>query len=278
MRAAVFFLITPRFTALSIAAYAFGRNVTETPLLESASVNSRTAALIARFRRILNTAFRFEARFAFFAELVIAICGEILHEMCRVCNDTDMIGHIAGVVHSIHENLAIISANGVGYKIATTKETLGHLAHGKPASLWTHLAVRDDALNLYGFGAEKDLRFFELLLTVPGIGPKSALAILDIANRETLCSAISSGNSSYMTKVSGIGKKTAEKIVLELKDKVGRGEKGDTQTLRGDEDALLALRALGYSSTEARDTLRKVPQKVKEGKARLREALKLLGS
>jgi len=189
-----------------------------------------------------------------------------------------MIGHIGGVVRAVYTSHALVSTGGIGYKIAATKETLARLTLNKPAALWTHLAVRDDALDLYGFGTEEDLRFFELLLTVPGIGPKSALAVLDVVSAETLRSAIASGNASYMTKVSGIGKKTAAKIVLELKDKVGKEEMGATQALRGDEEALEALRSLGYSAAEAREALRKVPQRVETSSARLREALRILGN
>ena len=122
------------------------------------------------------------------------------------------------------------------------------------------------------------MHVFELLLTVPGIGPRSALAILDIASIETLRSAISAGNASYLTNVSGIGRKTAEKIVLELREKIGAGTESAGRTLSGDEEALEAMRALGYTVSEARDALRKVPQEVTGGSARLREALRMIGS
>jgi Holliday junction DNA helicase RuvA len=189
-----------------------------------------------------------------------------------------MIGHLEGTVHSLHAGFVILSAGGVGYKVATTRETLASLKGAKQAALWTHLAVREDALDLYGFRTEEELRFYNMLLTVPGIGPKSALAVLDIASIGTLRSAISAGNASYLTNVSGIGKKTAEKIVLELKDKVGAGTESGTASLKGDEEALEAMRALGYSQTEARDALRKVPAEVEKSSARLREALRILGS
>ncbi|MDP3645823.1 MAG: Holliday junction branch migration protein RuvA [bacterium] len=189
-----------------------------------------------------------------------------------------MIGHIEGVVFAVRPLFAIISAGGIGYKIAGTREALGTLKVGREASLWTYLAVREDALDLYGFKAEEELHFFELLLTVPGIGPRSALATLDIAPVETLRSAITAGNASYLTKVSGVGKKTAEKIVLELRDKVGVSIEGSARSLSGDEEALEAMRALGYSPSEARDALRKVPSEVEGGSARLREALRIVGS
>ena len=189
-----------------------------------------------------------------------------------------MIGHLKGNVSAIRAGYAIVSAGGVGYKVFATRELLLTLKQDGEAAVWTHLAVRESILDLYGFSNEDELRLFELLLTVSGIGPKSALAILDIASVETLRSAISAGNASYLTKVSGIGKKTAEKIVLELRDKVGASIEGSGAALHGDEEALEAMRALGYSQGEARDALRKVPQEIERSNLRLREALRILGS
>lgn len=188
-----------------------------------------------------------------------------------------MIGHLEGTVTAIRAGFIILSAHGVGYKVSVTKDTLGHLSHGSQASLFTYLAVRENALDLYGFQSESDQHFFELLLMVSGIGPKSALAILDIADVETLRSAIAQGNAGYLTSVSGIGKKTAEKIVVELRDKVGLAMEGASSTMKGDQEALEAMRALGYSPAEARDALRKVPQEFTKSNDRLREALKILG-
>ncbi|MFA7309888.1 MAG: Holliday junction branch migration protein RuvA, partial [Candidatus Paceibacterota bacterium] len=161
--------------------------------------------------------------------------------------------------------------------VAVLKENLSRAVPESTVALWTYLAVREDALDLYGFSHEEELRFFELLLSVSGIGPKSALAVLDIASVETLRSAISAANANYLTTVSGIGKKTAEKIVLELKDKMPKGAPGSASALRGDQEALEAMRALGYSASEARDALREVPVEIEGGSDRLRAALKLLG-
>ncbi len=188
-----------------------------------------------------------------------------------------MIGSISGTVSAVRAGYAIIAAAGVGYKIAGTRSTIGSLTQGATATLWTHLIVREDVLDLYGFESEEEMRFFELLLSVSGIGPKSALAILDIASIETLRSAIAGGNAGYLTNVSGVGKKTAEKIVLELRDKVGKEIAGSAASLKGDEDALEAMRALGYSAAEARDALRTVPPHITSGTERLREALKIMG-
>ena len=188
-----------------------------------------------------------------------------------------MIGHIEGIVSAKRAGFAIISAGGVGYKVSVTRDALAKLKEGATAAFWTHLAVKENALDLYGFASEEEQYFFELLLLVSGIGPKSALAILDIADIETLRSAIGSGNAGYLTKVSGIGKKTAEKIIVELRDKVGEGRSGGAEALSGDEEALEAMRALGYTQAEARDTLRKVPSSIEGSSARLREALRIVG-
>ena len=187
-----------------------------------------------------------------------------------------MIGHLSGDAVATKAGYAIVSAHGVGYKVFMTREMLASVRPGNVVSAWTHLAVRETALDLYGFATEEELRIFELLLTVSGIGPKSALAILDIATVETLRNAISAGNASYLTKVSGIGKKTAEKIVLELQEKIGAADKG-ASSLKGDGEALEAMLALGYSQAEARDALRKVSKDIESGSERLRAALKLIG-
>lgn len=188
-----------------------------------------------------------------------------------------MIGYLEGTVKGLRPGYLVLQTGGVGYRVATLKETLLRTSEGVQAAFWIHTAVREDALDLYGFTHEEELRFFELLLTVSGIGPKSALAILDIASVETLGSAISSGNAGYLTSVSGVGKKTAEKIVLELKDKVKASEGVSAGALKGDQEALEAMRSLGYSAAEARDALRNVPASIEGGGERLREALKLLG-
>lgn len=189
-----------------------------------------------------------------------------------------MIGQLEGTVRKITGTYAIVSCGGVGYKVAATKQALSKVSLGSATTLWTHLAVREDSLDLYGFAGEEELHFFEMLLTVSGIGPKSALAIVDIAPVEALRSAIAAGNASYLTKVSGVGRKTAEKIVIELREKVGAASAGASEALSSDEEAMDAMRTLGYSVHEARDALRKVPPTITKSSDRLRAALKLVGS
>lgn len=189
-----------------------------------------------------------------------------------------MIGHLSGTVVAVELDHLILSAGGVGYKLFSTQETLAGLQTGVATELWTHLAVRENALDLYGFATREALHFFELLLSVSGIGPRSALSVLGIAQVETLRAAIASGDPGYLTKVAGIGKKTAEKIVLELSGKVGVASEEASAARQGDEDALAALTGMGYTVAEAREALRAVPRDIADSGERLRAALKSLGS
>ncbi len=186
-----------------------------------------------------------------------------------------MIGSIKGRIIFKTNKFLIVEANGVGYKINVSPDVLSKTKKiGEEISFWIHTHVREDALDLYGFLERKELEFFEMLISVSGIGPRSALAILGIVSIETLRKAIGTGDTSYLTKISGIGKKTAEKIIIELRDKVGE-EKGGS-SLQGELDALEALKSLGYSQSEAREALKKVSPDTNTN-AKIREALKILG-
>lgn len=186
-----------------------------------------------------------------------------------------MIASIKGVVVRTTDKYAVVDVAGVGYKVWVTIETALSLQEGKEAMLHTYLAVRENALDLFGFRTLVEHDLFEKLLSVSGIGPKSAIAILSLASVDTLRKAISGGDLAYLTKVSGIGKKTAEKIIVELKDKLGgESESGD---LSGDLDALEALKSLGYAHHEAREALQSVPISIVGTNNRIKEALRFLG-
>ena len=159
-----------------------------------------------------------------------------------------MIARISGTVVDKGEKFAVIDVGGIGYKLYCSNDTLGGLELDALASLYTHLIVREDALDLYGFVSAGDQGFFEMLISVSGIGPKSALGILNVASIESLQQAIGTGDTSYLTKVSGIGRKTAEKIVLELRDKMRANVtmKENSGSLRAESDVVEALKALGY--------------------------------
>ncbi len=185
-----------------------------------------------------------------------------------------MIGYLKGKVISQDLKTIILNVSGVGYKVFTNTAILPS-KKDLDIELWTYLAVRENALDLYGFTTKEELSFFELLITVSGIGPKSAMGILTVATLPNLRHAISSGDTSHLTKVSGVGKKNAEKIVLELKDKLDGLVSDLSHSVSGDVDALLALQSLGYAEREAREALKKVVD-AKDTGDKVKKALKLL--
>ena len=146
-----------------------------------------------------------------------------------------MIGSIRGKIISKRDKWVIVETSGVGYKIKLVPNALSEKKPSEEVFFFIHTHVREDALDLYGFSDLAELDFFEMLIGISGIGPKGALAILGIASLETLQKAIGTGDISYLTKISGIGKKTAEKIVLELRDKITdemKNEKGQIRIIK----------------------------------------------
>lgn len=189
---------------------------------------------------------------------------------------TYMIIQLAGLVKFKTEKFVILDVNGVGYKVFVSFETLKSVPKkGEEVLLWTHLAVRENAMDIYGFFNYAELEFFEQLIQVSGIGPKSALSILAVAPLDTLRRAISTGETSYLTKVSGIGRRIAEKIVVELKDKLDAiGLDVNSEGMKDGEDALEALRSLGYSPREGREAIKKVSQDLRGVENIVKEALR----
>ncbi len=191
-----------------------------------------------------------------------------------------MISRLTGLIAHIDPKYIVLDVQGVGYKVFTTVDIMNKLGKtDEPATFWTYLAVRENALDLYGFSSLSELNFFELLITISGIGPKTALGILNAAPVGTLLTAVQTGETSHLTKISGIGKKVAEKIVLELKDKVEKftHTEESKSAMRNDSDALEALKSLGYSQNEARDVLKELPKTITKTNDKIREALKILG-
>ncbi len=184
-----------------------------------------------------------------------------------------MISHLSGRIFYKEEKYLVIEVGGIGYKVFVMNESLEKSVLGENITLWTHQAIREDSHDLYGFETKDELDFFELLIGISGIGPKSALNILNVASLSALKKAISSGDTSHLVKVSGIGKKSADKIVLELKGKFGDG--ADEPSLREEVDALEALKSLGFTHKDARDALKEVGNGNTE--ERVKAALKFLG-
>lgn len=189
-----------------------------------------------------------------------------------------MIGTISGTLRHKDLHTLIVDAQGVGYKIYTTTETTLDVVPGDEVSLWTHLAVRENALDLYGFLEKEILDIFELLITISGIGPKTALGILNVASPSMLRQAVATEDTSYLTKVSGIGRKNAEKIVLELKGKLIATQAEVEEGMRMQGDALEALISLGYTERDSREALKKVSKDIEETGERVKAALKQLST
>ena len=190
-----------------------------------------------------------------------------------------MIGSIKGKIILKTDKFLIVETAGVGYKIYVSPDVLSKTKKvGEEIFLFIHTHVREDSIDLYGFLDRQELEFFEMLINVSGIGPRSALTILGIASIDTLRKAISTDDIAYLTKISGIGKKTAEKIVIELRDKMTEMTGGEKMgiSLQGELDALEALKSLGYSQNEAREALKKVAPDTNTN-IKIREALKILG-
>jgi len=188
-----------------------------------------------------------------------------------------MISQLTGEISHRDINYLILDVLGVGYKIFITTETAQKLKGEEQGKItfWTHLAVRENSLDLYGFLNKSDLNFFEMLITISGIGPKTALGILNVATVDTLISAISSKDTSYLTKVSGIGQKNAEKIILELKNKITNVE-SNLSNNQDDLDVIDALKALGYSGRDALEALKKIPKTITKVSDKIKEAIKFL--
>ncbi len=191
-----------------------------------------------------------------------------------------MITHLTGKIILKGDKFAVLDVSGVGYHIYTTLDTLRRLSKSSDenVSFWTHLHVRENIMELYGFASHSELKFFEMLIGISGIGPKGAMGVLAVAPLDTLRQAIASGDTTYLTKVSGIGRKIADKIVLELRDKLGGSDYVSVGgMLKDDQDVIEALQSLGYSLNESREALKQISDDVVGTNNRIKEVLKNLG-
>lgn len=178
-----------------------------------------------------------------------------------------MFYYVNGTVAETGPNLAVIDCGGVGYACATTNYTLSQLKKGERAKLYTHLHVREDIFELYGFSSQAELNSFRMLIGVSGVGPKAALSVLSAATPQNLALSIVTGDEKALTAAPGIGKKIAQRIILELKDKLAK-EQGSFDTRAGvlspvstggkTQEAASALAVLGYSSQEISAALKGV--------------------
>jgi holliday junction DNA helicase RuvA len=190
-----------------------------------------------------------------------------------------MISYLEGRIKIIREKYLILMVGGIGYKIFAPAILLEGLKDNEEIAIYTHDYVREDSRDLYGFRSPAELEMFELLLSISGIGPKSALGIMGVATLADLMETIVSGDPVLLTKVSGVGEKTAARVILELKDKIRSVAKDGSGlgALGGSSDEIDALLALGYTPNQAREALRRVDPSLVDSGQRIKEALKNLG-
>ena len=195
-----------------------------------------------------------------------------------------MFYYLNGVVAEMEANLAVIDCGGVGYACATTNYTLSQLKKGERAKLYTYMNVREDAVELFGFATQSELHSFKLLLGVSGVGPKAALSILSANTPANLAMAVVMGDEKALTAAPGIGKKIAQRIILELKDKLAKeqpsfsGDTGIMPSIAVPDDKVreagAALAVLGYSVSEVAAALKGIDMDALPLEEIIRQALK----
>ena len=196
-----------------------------------------------------------------------------------------MFYYLNGIVAHTAPYLAVIDCGGVGYACKTTNNTLAALKTGEKAKLYTYLHVREELFELYGFATENELNCFQMLIGVSGVGPKAALAILSSSSPERLATAIITGDEKALTGAPGIGKKIAQRVILELKDKLAKGQLnvpagesyGGGVTLIPEDkgsEAAAALAVLGYGPAEISAALKGINMDELSLEAVIKQALK----
>ncbi len=197
-----------------------------------------------------------------------------------------MFYYLNGTVSDIEPYLAVIDCGGVGYACHTTARTLSVLNKGEKTKLYTYCHIREDAFDIYGFAEKSELNCFKMLIGISGVGPRAALSILSSASPGDLTVAIISGNEKALTIAPGIGKKIAQRIILELKDKMGKeiGELAENGvsfqvspgSVQGGKaaDAAAALSVLGYSPSEINSAFRSIDMESLSTEQIIREVLK----
>jgi len=193
-----------------------------------------------------------------------------------------MIAYLEGKILGVGDDNILVLVSGLGYKVFVPVNYLSELNLDNKVVLYIYQHVREDSLSLYGFLSSEELNIFELLLSISGIGPKSALGAVAISSVDEMVSSISRGDSSLLEQVSGIGKKTAKKVVLDLQDKISKlyGKIDISQlgskSVNVKNDEIDALLALGYFDRDARSALSRVNPDTKDFSERIKEALKFL--
>ena len=188
-----------------------------------------------------------------------------------------MIGYLQGKCFDFLEKSIIVNVQGVGYQVQVTETTLAWAIAQGEITLFIHTLVRENTLDLYGFETQNQLYFFKKLLDVSGIGPKSGLRIIGPASTDNLYQALVSENIAFLSSVPGVGKKTAEKMCIELRDKLkDYSRESQNQIHEEDADVIDALIALGYSSSQVYQALSKIPPEVTDINERIKSALNMI--
>jgi Holliday junction DNA helicase RuvA len=187
-----------------------------------------------------------------------------------------MIAYLKGKILSKGQNFLVLEVGQVGYKVFVPASLLIKFRVGSELALNVHTYVREDQISFYGFSSPSELELFEQLISVSGVGPKIGLAILSSTSPEHVRSAIAGGEASVFTKVSGIGRKTAERLIVELKEKLDGHLSVSGKLSKEFSESLDALVALGYSAAEAREALKRVPAELSSSGQIVREALRFL--
>lgn len=191
-----------------------------------------------------------------------------------------MFDYLNGIVVESGEDYIVIDIGGIGYRVFTSSNTISNIKENNKEKIFTHLHVKENDLVLYGFSSKNELEIFKLLLSVTGVGPKAALSLLSYLKPKDLIIAIQTKNAKALTQAPGIGKKTAERIMLELKDKTSISSDIiiDIDEVNGSNmpEVIDALMSLGYSYSEAASAFSKVKDKEKSLDNLIKEALKQL--
>jgi Holliday junction DNA helicase RuvA len=187
-----------------------------------------------------------------------------------------MIASLAGTVEIIDLPFVIVNVGGVGYKVLCSNDVISKLEKGGQTKLFTYTHVREDALELFGFGEYSDLKIFEYLISISDVGPKTAIGVFSIGSSSQIVSAIKNGDVNFFSKVPRLGKKNAQKIIIELKNKLGGTVDLDLSDSSENSEILGALLGFGYSQDEALEALKQVEPGLPVEK-QLKQALKYLG-
>lgn len=183
-----------------------------------------------------------------------------------------MIGSLRGEIIEISTSWILLEVGGVGYRVQIPLSLLSLLKQGQEQFIYIHEQLREDTHELYGFLSSQDLALFTKLLSVSGVGPKVAMTLLSMGSADTVQRAVMSGDLESLTSLPGVGKKTAQKIILELKGQLVEAE----QIPSVDRDVADALQGMGYSSVQVRDALRQISSDVTDPSERIRAALRIL--